>query len=297
VTLTAQISPQRRDEILDALRRGTVPSSSLDAFAVGLERFEAALHEELHKVSAGGSMFKAVRGEYGCGKTFFARWLTDRARKSGFATSEVQISETETPLHRLETVYRRITERLATADTPQGALQNIIDGWFFTLEEDILAEGAIAASDAQQLLSRTNDLLEQRLAKVSSASPMFSAALRGYRRAQAESHVAVADSILAWLSGQPNVAASAKRYAGVKGDLDHFAALNFLQGILTVLRDSGQAGLVLVLDEVETIQRLRSDVRDRSLNALRQLIDELDSGRFPGLYLLITGTSAFFDGP
>ena len=34
-----------------------------------------------------------------------------------------------------------------------------------------------------------------------------------------------------------------------------------------------------------------------SLNALRQLIDETDGGRFPGLYLLITGTPAFFDGP
>jgi hypothetical protein len=65
--LSTAISPQRRDEILDALRRGTVPSSSLDAFAVGLERFEATLEEELRKVSAGGSMFKAVRGEYGCG--------------------------------------------------------------------------------------------------------------------------------------------------------------------------------------------------------------------------------------
>jgi hypothetical protein len=84
--LTAQMSPQRRDEILDALRRGTVPSHSLDAFAVGLDRFEATLDEELHKVSAGGSMFKAVRGKYGCGKTFLARWLTDRARKMGFAT-------------------------------------------------------------------------------------------------------------------------------------------------------------------------------------------------------------------
>jgi len=55
--------------------------------------------------------------------------------------------------------------------------------------------------------------------------------------------------------------------------------------------------MLVVLDEVETIQRVRSDARDKSLNALRQLIDEVDSGRFPGLYLLITGTPAFFDGP
>jgi hypothetical protein len=54
--------------------------------------------------------------------------------------------------------------------------------------------------------------------------------------------------------------------------------------------------MVLVLDEVETLQRVRTDVREKALNALRQLIDEIDAGRFPGLYLLITGTPAFFDG-
>ncbi|HBP21509.1 MAG TPA: BREX system ATP-binding protein BrxD, partial [Planctomycetes bacterium] len=100
-----------------------------------------------------------------------------------------------------------------------------------------------------------------------------------------------------WLGGQPNVAASVKRYANIKGDVDHDTALNFLQGLLVVLRDSGRSGLLLVLDEVETLQRVRRDVRDKGLNALRQLLDELDQGRFPGLYLTITGTPAFYDGP
>src|SRR5262245_7110331 len=291
------VSPRRRQEIIDALRRGTVPHSSLDAFAVGLERFEPALEQELLGVKAGGAVFKAVRGDYGCGKTFFARWLADRARKLGFATSEVQVSETETPLHRLETVYRRLCERLATADTPQGALRNILDGWFYTLEEDALAEGGAAPGGERALLARTSQLLEQRLAKVTATAPMFSAALRGYRQAQAGGDAATADSLLAWLAGQPNVAAAAKRAAGVKGEIDHFGALNFLQGLLTVLRDSGGAGLLIVLDEVETLQRVRGDVRDKGLNALRQMIDEVDGGRFPGLYLLVTGTPAFFDGP
>jgi hypothetical protein len=291
------LSPQRRLEIIDALRRGTVPRTSLDAFAVGLDRFEQALDEELRKAAGGGGVFKAVRGEYGCGKTFFVRWLADRARKRGFATSEVQVSETETPLHRLETVYRRLMERLSTADTLQGALRNIVDGWFFTLEEDVLAEGQVDADDQAALVKRTSELLEQRLAKVTATAPMFSAALRGYREALAEGDQASADGILAWLSGQPNVAAAAKKVAGVKGDIDHFGALSFLQGVLLVLRDSGHPGLLLVLDEVETIQRVRSDVRDKSLNALRQLMDEVDGGRFPGLYLVVTGTPAFFEGP
>lgn len=291
------LSPRRREEIIDALRRGTVPRSSLDAFAVGLVAFEGALDDELRKVAAGGSVFKAVRGEYGCGKTFFARWLADRARKLGFASSEVQVSETETPLHRLETVYRRLMERLCTADTSHGAWRNVVDGWFFALEEDILAEGSIAPGDQAALVQGANELLEQRLAKVTQSAPTFSAALRGYREAQATGDRATGEAILAWMAGQPNVAVAAKRLAGVKGDIDHFGALNFLQGVLTVLRDSGHPGLLLVLDEVETIQRVRSDARDKSLNALRQWIDEIDSGRFPGLYLLVTGTPAFFDGP
>src|SRR5208337_4600535 len=160
------VSPQRRLEIMDSLRRGTVPRSSLDAFAVGLDRFEGSLEDELRRVGSGASVFKAVRGEYGCGKTFFARWLADRARKLGFATSEVQVSETETPLHRLETVYRRLCERLATADATHGALRNIIEGWFYALEEDALAEGGSAAGSERELLARTTQLLEQRLTRV-----------------------------------------------------------------------------------------------------------------------------------
>ncbi|MBK6942980.1 MAG: BREX system ATP-binding protein BrxD [Planctomycetes bacterium] len=291
------ISPQRRREIIDALRRGTVPQRSLDAFAVGLTPFERALDGELESVAAGGAVFKAVRGEYGSGKTFFARWLQDRARKRGFVTSEVQISETETPLHRLETVYRRLMERLSTSDVSQGALRAVLDSWFFTLEQDVLAEGAISEGDTAQLVARTNELMERRLAGVSRTAPAFAAALRAYREASAREDAVVADGILAWLAGQPNVGADVKRAASVKGDIDHFGALSFLQGLLVVLRDSGHAGLLLVLDEVETLQRVRGDVRDKGLNALRQLLDEVDAGRFPGLYLLITGTRAFFEGP
>jgi hypothetical protein len=66
--------------------------------------------------------------------------------------------------------------------------------------------------------------------------------------------------------------------------------------LLRILRDSGYPGLVLVLDEVETLQRMRSDTREKSLNALRQLLDELDAERYPGLYLVVSGTPAFFDG-
>jgi hypothetical protein len=291
------ISPQRRQDVVDALRRGTVPERGLDLLAVGLDRFAPAIDEELAKVQRGGANFKAIRGEYGSGKTFAVRWLSERARRQGFATAEVQISEGETPLHKLQTVYRRVCERLTTPDQAGGALRSVIDGWFFALEEDVLAGGQVAESDEEGLFAATEVLAERRLAEVARQAPAFTTVLRAYRRAVAEGDVDQAEGLLAWLGGQPHVAASVKRAAGIKGDLDHGGALSFLSGLLTVLRDAGRSGLVLVLDEVETLQRVRGDVRERALNALRQLLDEVDGGRFPGLYLVITGTPAFFDGP
>lgn len=280
------ISPRRRRDIIDALRRGTVPQQGLDVLAVGLTSFETALDAELEGVADGSAGFKAVRGEYGSGKTFFARWLTERAKRANFATAEIQISETETPLHKLETIYRRVVENLATPTTSTGAVLDVVDGWFYFLDQDA-GDGGTAAS---------LELLDKRLTEVSKEAPAFAAVLRAYRLAQQAGDAAQAEGLLAWLSGQPHVSASVKRAAGVRGDLDHFGALGFLQGLLTVLRDSDYSGLVLVLDEVETLQRMRSDVREKSLNALRQLLDEIDAGRFPGLYLVMTGTPAFFDG-
>jgi hypothetical protein len=294
--MTAEISARRRKDIVDALRRGVVPVNGLDALAVGLGRFEAALDDDLDRVAAGGSVFKAVRGEYGAGKTFFTRWLAERAKRRGFAAAEVQISELETPLHRMETVYRRLVENLSTEQFPPSALRPILDGWIYALEEDVLGGGAVAETDAAGLDAAVGKLLETRLAEISRSAPGFAAALRGYRTATADGNHATADGLAAWLSGQPHVAAGTRRAAGVKGDLDHFAALSFLQGLLTVLRDSAHPGLLLVLDEVETLQRIRSDARDKALNALRQLIDEIYASRFPGLMLIITGTPAFYDG-
>lgn len=290
------LSPQKRSDILDALRRGTVPRRGLGELAVGLERFQQAIDTQLDKVAAGGAEFKAIRGDYGCGKTFCSRWIQERAKARNFAVSEVQISETETPLHRLETVYRRLIEKLSTPSVEQGAFREIVDGWFFTLEEEALESG-IDASDEARLTAETLRLMETRLREVSKSSPQFASVLRAYREALHEGNLPVSDGLIAWLGGQPSVAASVKRAAHVKGDVDHYAALGFLQGLLRVLRDSSYSGLVLVLDEVETLQRMRADVREKALNALRQMIDEIDSGRYPGLYLIITGTPLFFEGP
>lgn len=279
------LSPARRRNILQALRRGTVPSDGLDQLAVGLGHLAPVIEEELYAVAGGAGMFKAIRGEYGSGKTFASRWIEQLALEQDFAVAEVQISETDTPLHKLETVYRRTTEELRTTASPTRAFRDVLDAWLATVDMDAEASGR-----------DRDELIEERLSSVAQVAPVFPLALRGYLRAVEEDETEIADGLAAWLGGQGNVSSAVKRYAGIKGELDKFTATGFLRGLIEILRGAGQSGLLLVLDEVETLQRMRTDTREKSLNALRQWLDEISNDRYPGLYLLITGTTAFFEG-
>jgi len=81
-------SRHKREAVIYALSRGVVPRQGLELFAVGLESFEDAMRRELDHAATRGA-FKAVRGEYGSGKTFFASWLENLAMSEDFATSIV----------------------------------------------------------------------------------------------------------------------------------------------------------------------------------------------------------------
>src|ERR1019366_5357583 len=277
--MSAEVTRLKRQQIVDALRRGTVPRRGLDLFAVGMDRFDKALDKELTSVAAGEGVFKAVRGDYGTGKTFFSRWLEHRALQRGFATAVVQISETDTPLYRMETVYRRALENLQTKEWEQGAFRSLVERWFYALEEEILAEGKILETDTEALGNAVAGLLEKRLASVSAIQPQFAAALRACHVARLAGDNATAEGLIAWLMAQPNVGPDIKRRAGIKGGVDGLGASGFFRGLLELLRQTGRKGLLLVLDECETIQRVRGDLREKSLNALRQLVDDLDGGR------------------
>ena len=141
-----------------------------------------------------------------------------------------------------------------------------------------------------------NERLEDRLSELSRRNPAFAQVLRAYQASLDAGEFGEAQALLGWLAGQPHVARKTLSRAGVKGSVDGQAALTFLRGLLLLLRQSGYAGLVIVLDEVETIQRMPAQTREKSLDALRKLMDMLANQELPGCYLVVTGTPDFYDG-
>lgn len=287
------LSQRDTEHVFEKLRGGAVPERGLETFAVGIERERGELHRLLDFTATGEGAVKFLRGGYGCGKTFLARLAVLDAQERNFATSFVVVSDNDLHFHRFDDVYRKVVSELGTSACPRGALADILDRWVSRVEDALIALGkdpeapgfdaAVLAKLDEELVARTGNDVPADFVRV----------VRTVFELKQRRQLSEASALLSWLSGSENVAASAKKLAGIKGEIPSTDALAYLRGVLAIVRGAGYAGLVIVIDEAETILRMKSDVRQKSLNGMRQIVDA--SGSYPGLLWIFTGTPDFFD--
>lgn len=287
------ISERDIEIIFERLRSGVVPERGLEAFAVGIDKQRTEIQRQLQLAASGEGAFKFLRGGYGCGKTFMSRLAVLDAQAQGFATSFVVVSDNDLHFHKFDDVYRKVVQELGTSSCPRGALSDIIDRWIARVEDALIAGGADENSDDFDNLVQQR--MEAELASLTGgkAPEDMARVLRTIFTLKQNGEIVEASALLSWLSGSENVAANAKKVAGIKGDIGSREALDYLQGILEITKAAGYKGLVIVIDEAETILRMRHDVRGKSLNGIRQICDAAD--RYKGLLWLFTGTPEFFD--
>ncbi len=287
------LSQRDLQHVFERLRSGVVPERGLEAFAVGIDAQRAEVDRLLGLAKDGEGLFKFLRGGYGCGKTFMARLAVLDAQARGFATSFVVVSDNDLHFHRFDELYRKVVQELGTSSCPRGALGDIVDRWIARVEEALVAGGADeGAADFDQRVSKR---MEEDLSSAlkNQAPEDFVRALRVVFELKQARKAAEASALLSWLGGSSNVAAPVKKAAGVKGDVTSHVALDFLRGVLAIVKAAGYPGLVIVIDEVETILRMRQDSRGKSLNGIRQICDAAST--YPGLLWVFTGTPDFFD--
>jgi hypothetical protein len=288
-------SQRDREHIFERLRSGVVPERGLEAFAVGIEKQRAEIGRLLELTARGEGVFRFLRGGYGCGKTFMARLALLDAQAKVFATSFVVVSDNDLHFHKFDDVYRKVVQELGTSSCPRGALGDLIDRWIARVEAALVSAGAddgapdfgalVQQRMEQEIASRTGGKAPEDLGRV---------LVEVFRLKQA-GKLREAGALLSWLAGSENVSAAEKKAAGIKGDITSTDAMAYLHGILEIVKAAGYAGLVIVIDEAETILRMRHDVRGKSLNGIRQIIDAAD--RYKGAFWIFTGTPEFFDIP
>ncbi|MGV3525470.1 MAG: BREX system ATP-binding protein BrxD [Candidatus Sericytochromatia bacterium] len=287
------MKPQDISHIFERLREGMVPERGLDAFAVGIDAPLNEIRRQLDLAAQGEGASKFLRGDYGCGKTFVSQLALNTALQQNFAVSKVVVSPNDTPFYKFDEVYARIVSNLQTRLARSGALADCIDRWIAAIEEALIAEGHDEEGD--DFDDAVQQRFESELVTLSQeeAGADFVAVLRHYFWLKQQERLPEAMQLLAWLGGSKNISAAVKKGAGIKGEISSQTALTYLKGLLSVIKRGGYAGLVVAVDEMETVLRMRGDIREKSLNGLRQILDAVPE--FKGLLWLFTGTPEFYD--
>jgi hypothetical protein len=279
--------------IFESLRKGLVPERGIDTFAVGIEKLRGEMDRQLELAQNDEGTIKFLRGGYGCGKTFMARLTLLDAQEKGFVTSFVVVSDNDLRFHRFDDVYRKVMIELGTNVCPRGAMGDILDRWIAKVEEALIDGGE--DEEAEDFDQKVRKRIDEDLAALTGgkAPQDFVRVIQTIFDLKQEGNLADAGSLISWLCGSGNVAANAKKLAGIKGDITSRDALDYLRGVLAIVKAAGYKGLTIAIDEAETILRMRKDSRHKSLNGIRQIADA--AGSYPGLLWVFTGTPEFFD--
>ena len=203
------------------------------------------------------------------------------------------VSDNDLHFHKFDELYGKVVTALSTPACPHEALADILDRWIGGIEEGLIDLGTseddpdfdkkVLAKLDEQLMGHTGGRVPPDMGRV--VRKIFELKQAGKPQE--------ATALISWLSGSANVAAGVKNLAGIKGDIESSDSMAYLRGILEIVKSAGYQGLVIVIDEAETILRMRGDVRQKSMNAIRQIVDA--SSTYPGLLWVFTGTPTFFD--
>lgn len=280
--------------IMNALRRGTVPATGLSRFSVGLESEEQAIRDQLRLVARSGADMKAVRGEYGSGKTFLISRALEIAREEGFVTARTTISPT-TPLYKLSTIYSRTAGSLV-AGGEENALRSLIDGWLYGIEERVTNRAGTPGDDPEIQKNLIYSEIEKALSDISELHVALAAVIRTYYLAVEQGDFKTAQAAVGWLAGEPQIGRAVKQQAGIKGEVDESSVISFMQALARIARGAGYQGCALALDELEITQSLPRNLRERGYRNLVQIIDALDGGQLPHWFIIIAGTPLLYDG-
>jgi hypothetical protein len=264
-------------EILDCLgNNGIPPKTGLQYFTVGLEPYLNVIRDEyFREILTVSSSVKLLVGTYGGGKTHFLYELRDLAWKEGYVVSYVSLSSSETPFHKLDSVYfaiargllRPMTEDELRSGEEQG-IASFLKFWFEKKKEELSERGLKEPQLSEQLLEaskRFNDYGE----------PNFTRAIRRAFLALLDNKTEEFESLVAWLQGGDY---DRRRYAklDILRKIDKILAPQLIRSLNKWIRspEVGYKGLIILFDEAEKVPSLSSKEADLLTQNLREFIDQ-----------------------
>jgi len=266
--------PARR--IIGHLREGVAPDDGLDLLTVGRERWVQSIREDLELADeAEARRVRFFNGRYGDGKTHLLKLTSLIAQQSNFVVTLFTISK-DLPLNRWDRLYPAIVRGLHTRSRPDRL------GLCAILDPDN------PDPDINAFVGKAEELRQA----VPNLDPDFATAIYKYTTKQGVSAGSIDEkqdllTLQGFLEGH-KIARTVLRDYAISGPVERHSAPAMLKSMAACLRYFGYAGLVILIDEVESVLDQSKTARAESYENLRLFIDR---DKIPPSSLVVCSTT------
>jgi hypothetical protein len=270
--------------MFEAIRAGAaVPVDYIKEILTGRDKYQVEIENDIDYILTGRSKVRVFLGQYGLGKTTLARYAEYLAREKGMMISSLAEKDYDT-LHKQDEFFRSVMKNMSLVGISGNPLKIFLGAW---------AERIIEELKDQEIPAEEIMPVKEYLSKRDHYDPggMFSQFCAAYVVSTAKGETT--EEFYAYLVGD-----SIDKRSMKKRGIYHFLqddGWNFLRSFTSLMDTLQVPGMVVIMDELESIMNRRRDVRERTFNQLREIIDRLSAGFLQRTYFLWLGTDVWFE--
>ena len=273
--------------IIEELRKGTVPVDYVPFFTVGRENWLTFIEDDLDKyIAEGGAKVRFLSGDYGDGKTHFMSVIRHISLQKGFAVSFVVLTR-EVPIHKFEAVYQTIVKQLRGRYDGLG-IRNLLEDYINESEKMLIQENGDLSTE--KLSEISNEMRSLPGMDINFANGVIALLKNRFQplgeREEQDERDNAREILFHWFEGGKVAKKDLKPFQ-IFEVINKTNSKNLLNALIAFLRHVGYKGLILLMDELETVVGQAKSVRSAAYENVRLLIDNTEQAGYLHIFFSI----------
>lgn len=288
-----RIRIKERDAIIQSLKSGVTPKLGIQHIQVGRVNEVKALHQDIERISQGGSAFRLIIGEYGSGKTFFLSVIRSIALEKKLVTVNADLSP-DRRVHassgQARNLYSELMRNLATRNKPDGnALTSVVERFITQARQEADKRQVSVSSVIHDKLSLLSELV---------GGYDFAKVIEAYWNGHEQDNDILKSNSIRWLRAEYATKTDARKDLGVRTIISDASFYDALKLMSLFIRQAGYEGLLVNLDEMVNLYKLSStQARTANYEQILRILNDCLQGSAEHIGFFLGGTPEFLLDP
>ena len=288
-----RIRLRERDAIIQSLKSGVTPKIGIQHIQVGRNNEIKALYKDIERITEGGAAFRLIIGDYGSGKTFFLSVIRSIALEKKLVTLNADLS----PNRRIQAssgqarnLYSELIRNLSTRNKPDGnALTSVVERFITG-----------ARKEADQTQAEVSNIIHEKLGSLTElvGGYDFAKVVDAYWIGHKTENEDLKTNAVRWLRAEYTTKTDARKDLGVRTIISDDSFYDSLKLMSLFVRLAGYNGLLVNLDEMVNLYKLRStQARTSNYEQILGILNDCLQGSAEHIGFLLGGTPEFLLDP